>query len=170
MTLAYNPTIYNSNVHHGATGFALPLPILDWTQSESYTNTLVPIVGADGALCTFQRVAPIRFSIQGEIHGYPAGGLYTPAQSLTREDADAIIGDFRACLRGFFWLYRYGSKCWKECVCEGGLSLTPGRPDSSWIYRLEVLCLNPFETTDVDDGVHPGGEASPYSAALHGRA
>jgi hypothetical protein len=159
--LRYNPMIYNSAAEK--TVFALPLPILSWDRVKAFTNNLVPIVGADGALCTFQRKAPLTFSIQGEIHGWPEAP-YTPDQKPTREALEATIADFEAAVAGSFWLYRFATLRWEDCVCNQ-LTISPMRPDFSAVYRLEVTCLSATTVVCDDEGYE-----SPYGTALQGRA
>jgi hypothetical protein len=158
MTLRYLPMIWNVAA---VEPFFLPLPLGTWDETDAFTNNLVPIVGADGALCTYQRQAPLKFSLQGELNGWPEKP-YTPSQMPTCEGYETIVSEFRAAVSGGFWLYRYATQRWENCRCEA-LTVTPNRRRTSGVYRLEVTCLDPVALECSDEGWE-----SPYGVALRG--
>lgn len=140
----YQPMIFNPAVHtESGGGFYLPLPILQWSELPTWDNKEVEVLHSDGRLLLSQNRGPTTITIQGQLVGYTATP-YTSSSSVSREGLLTIKQDMSDALQGQFWLYRYKTQCWKNCVAESAPVFFENRPDLLADYQLSIRCLNPI--------------------------
>ena len=148
----YRPMIHTAN--GTSTKIYLP-PTLDWSITRSQRNTIAQIPKRKGALLleTLADVTNIRIS--GMILGLTvAGGQYTFASGLARDDAMSIWDEIEAGVIGApFHLYRWTDRCWTDCVIASPPIVLSEKPDDVFSFELNINALNPTELkTGLDNG------------------